>query len=584
MIRVVARHRRWLTTILSLSAVTTSTAMTSHVQQCVGATCHSNFEAKSFSTMTSPSSLGALPADLRFDLDADAISSRATAIISTLNTAYDAVAAVPLDAVTWQNVVGTLIAADNDLHARGASVVLPMYTHLEKSVRDASSAANAQIDKHQVELTARRDVYQRLAALRAKIESGAVSADSIQRRLLRKMCEDCERQGVALAADAAARLTAINQRIAELSVEFQKALNEENERLLFTEQELAGLSPDFVANLPRDEASGKRVITLKYTDMFPVLKQGSVENTRRLVEEANSGKCPGNVALIEEVLTLRLEAARLLGFKSDSEFQLAVLMAKTPEAVRDFLTDLDKRLTPKAEAERAELLELKREMCAAANVPFDGKLYSHDWRYYQQQLQTKKFNVDEEAVKAYFPFEHVATTMFDLYQHLFHVRFTEIKPGTPNHRVWHPEVLQYVVTDAASGAELGSFFLDLHPREGKYGHACVMPLIPTFIDESKNNTRNPLVAAMLANFSKPTADKPSLLYHDEVVTFYHEFGHAIHGIVSQARFARFSGTSVERDFVECRKFAVVCLFFFLCVCTTPMFADIPFGNRSVTCK
>jgi thimet oligopeptidase len=506
--------------------------------------------------------LGALPADLRFDLDADAISTRATSIINTLNAAFDAVAAVPLDAVTWQNVVGTLIAADNDLHARGASVVLPMYTHLEKSVRDASSAANAQIDKHQVELTARRDVYERLAALRSKIESGAVSADSIQRRLLRKMCEDCERQGVALAPDAAARLTAINQRIAELSVEFQKALNEENQRLLFTEEELAGLAPDFVANLPRDEASGKRVITLKYTDMFPVLKQGSVENTRRLVEEANSGKCPDNVALIEEVLTLRLEAARLLGFKSDSEFQLAVLMAKTPAAVRDFLTDLDKRLTPKAEAERAELLELKREMCAAANVPFDGKLYSHDWRYYQQQLQTKKFNVDEEAVKAYFPFEHVATTMFDLYQHLFHVRFTEIKPGTPNHRVWHPEVLQYVVTDAASGAELGSFFLDLHPREGKYGHACVMPLIPTFIDESKNNTRNPLVAAMLANFSKPTADKPSLLYHDEVVTFYHEFGHAIHGIVSQARFARFSGTSVERDFVECRKSFFFVTFFF----------------------
>jgi thimet oligopeptidase len=550
-------RRGWLT-LMSISA--TSAALSSGapaMMNCVGALCH---QPKTFATMTSSSTLGALPADLRFDLDAETIGKHAEAMMSAQTAAHDAVAAVPVGGVTWHNTVSVLVNVDNSLHARGAALVLPMYTHVEKSVRDASSAANAQLDKHAVELTARRDVYERLAALRAKADSGAEKLDAAQRRLLGKMCEDCERQGVALPAEAAARLTAINKRIAELSVEFQKALNEENERLLFSEAELAGLSPDFVNNLPRDEASGKRVVTLKYTDLFPVLKQATVENTRRVVEEANSAKCPANVALIEEVLTLRLEAARLLGFKSDSEFQLAVLMAKTPEAVRDFLGDLDKRLTPKADAERAELLELKREMCAAANQPFDGKLYSHDWRFFQQQLQTKKFNVDEEAVKAYFPFEHVATTMFDLYQHLFHVRFAEIKPGTPNHRVWHPDVLQYVVTDASNGAELGSFFLDLHPREGKYGHACVMPLVPTFVDETKNNTRNPLVAAMLANFSKPTADKPSLLYHDEVVTFYHEFGHAIHGIVSQARFARFSGTSVERDFVECRKCLFLCLF------------------------
>lgn len=422
----------------------------------------------------------------------------------------------------------------------------------DRAIRDASSAANAKLDKHQVELASRRDVYERLAALRDG--AAGASLDGVQRRLLGKMCEDYERQGVALPAEQAARLKAINQRLAEISVEFQKTLNEENQKLLFSEAELAGLSPEFVQNLPTE--GEKRVVTLKYTELFPILKQCSVEATRRAVEEANSNKCPENVALMHEALTLKLEAARLLGFESESAFQLAILMAKTPANVNAFLTDLNERLSPLADKERQQLIELKKKAGGAS----DGKLYSHDWRYFQQQLAQLEHNVDEELIKQHFPLAHVKAEVLKLYEQLLDVKFTHIVAGTPNHRVFHPDVEQWAVTDASTGAELGTFFLDLHPREGKYGHACVMPLIPTYV--TNNGTRNPQVGAMLANFSKPTKDKPSLLDHDEVTTFAHEFGHQCHGFVSTARYARFSGTSVERDFVEAVSVFLSFFFFF----------------------
>jgi Zn-dependent oligopeptidase len=417
-----------------------------------------------------------------------------------------------------------------------------LFLSFSRLVRDASSAASAALDKHSVELVSRRDVYLRLAALR----DARPALDSVQQRLLNKMCEDYERKGVALEPAQAARLKEVNQRLAQLSVDFQSALNEENEQLLFTDDELAGLPADLISTLAT-AADGRRVVTLKYTHLFPVLKMARKPETRRRVEEANSKKVPENVARMHEALTLKLEAARLLGFESDAAYELSVLMAKTPANVNALLSDLNDRLTPLLEKERQQLLELKSK---TEGELADGKLYAHDWRYLQQRVLQAEHNVDEERIKQYFPLEHVATQMFEIFERLFHVKVAKVTPESPNYRVWHPDVEQFVVTDAESGAELGTMFQDLFPREGKYGHACVMPLIPTYVDEANSNARNPVVVVMLANFSKPTKERPSLLDHDEVVTFFHEQGHAYHGLVSRARFARFSGTSVERDFVE----------------------------------
>ena len=219
-------------------------------------------------------------------------------------------------------------------------------------------------------------------------------------------------------------------------------------------------------------------------------------------------------------------------------------MAKTPENVIKFETDLAEKLQQLKEKETTEWLRLKQEEKTARSEEFDGKIHSHDWNYYHTKNMKENFQVDDEEIKKYFPMEVVTNGMFEVYEQVLSLKFVEIQ----NPSVWHESVRMFAVHDKDSAEFIGHFYLDLYPREGKYGHAAAFPLQPR-CEFSDGTVQHPVVA-MVANFTKPTADRPSLLKFNEVETYFHEFGHVMHGICTKSKYSRFSGTNVERDFVE----------------------------------
>jgi len=221
-------------------------------------------------------------------------------------------------------------------------------------------------------------------------------------------------------------------------------------------------------------------------------------------------------------------------------------MAKTAQRVNEFLDDLQARLTPVGHAERDKLLMLKKEECAKHGFPFDDKLYLWDWRYLDRLFTEQALDLDTSLLKQYFPVDFIVPTILQIYQDLLGVRFQAVKG-----EAWHLEVQQFSVWEANATDEkgfLGYCYLDLYPREAKYSHAAVWQLISGC--DTPSGGRSYPVSAMVANLAKPTQGNEALMTHDDVVTFFHEMGHAFHGLLSRTRYGRFHGTSVARDFVE----------------------------------
>jgi len=459
----------------------------------------------------------------------DAVLAQAQQILEDLVT--------PKDQRTFENTMLPLDQISDVLSKANTRYAFMGYVHPEKEVRSAAKEAEEKLETFGVEMVFRDDLNAAVKEYSETEEARRLEGEPA--RFVEFTLRDLRHAGHELSPEARARVKERTQRLVELGVRFQENIDEWDDHILVTRDELEGLPPSFAESLETDEETGKLKVTLAYPHVIPFVENAKRRDLREeLSFKFNTQAVEANRKILEEALALRREIAEEFGVPSWAHHRLEERMAKDPERVAAFYDSLIPPLTKQGEVDIAAMAEL---LLADHDDP---RLQTWDWRYYDTQQRRTDYGVDPFEVAEYFALDSVLGGLFDLVQETFGLEFREI----PDPEVWHPEVRLFAIHDARGGEELSHFYLDLFPREGKYGHAAEFPLIMSRRLED-GSYQNP-VCAMVANFTKPTASAPSLLQHGEVETLFHEFGHVLHQNLGRTELARFAGTNVERDFVE----------------------------------
>lgn len=393
-----------------------------------------------------------------------------------------------------------------------------------------------------------KQVYDNQNDLNIEVEIGnAQTLNQEQKALLEDTYQEFVRGGSELNTSDQAKLREINEKLASLYPEFGNILLEESNSyymLIEDDSDLTGL-PKSVIDAAAEIAiskghKGAWAFTLDKPSWIPFLQYADNREKRKELYTAwmNRGKTEAfnTTPVINEILVLREQKAKLLGYTNFAKYSIAKNMAKTPERVYSLLMGL---WNPALEKSKKEAIDLQIMMNKEG---VEGKLESWDWWYYTEKLRKEKYDLDENELRPYFSLEAVKKGAFELSERLFDIKFNK-RTDLP---VYHEDVETYEITEA-DGTHIGVFYLDYFPRASKRGGAWMEAYRKQ--SGSGENMVTPIIVNV-GNFTKPTADAPSLLSIDEVQTLFHELGHGLHGFLSQVEYQTISGTSVKRDFVE----------------------------------
>ena len=477
----------------------------------------------------------AQPTSVQWSWTPEQIHASGQRVMSEADRRYDAIAKLKDGDRTFDN---TVLAMEKVGTWAGEEISVPLflkYVSTDEKIRAAGDTLEVEFSRWAIRTQAREDLY---AALKAGVKKEGPRND-LEKRLVEKMMLDFQLNGLDLEKQKRDRVTELKQKISDLGIAFDTNLNEAQDSLLLTREELAGMPDSYVERLDK-AADGRYKVTVSYPDFYPFMQNSTNARARMELEKKFSNRAADkNLKLLAEALVLRQQLAETMGKKNYAEYALQDRMAKSPDQVMSFLDDLVAKLKPFRDQEIATLAAMKREKEGEAA----GPLAIHDWRFYDNELKKTKYQVNAEEVREYFPLDVVTEGLMSTYQTLFGLKFREIKPAN----AWHEDVQLFEVRDAKDDHLVGHFYLDLFPRPNKYGHAAAWGLVKGHME---NGTWVTPVSAMVCNFTKPTATDPSLLGHDEVETYFHEFGHVMHNINGKTPIGYFSGTSVYRDFVE----------------------------------
>lgn len=388
-------------------------------------------------------------------------------------------------------------------------------------------------------------LFKKVKAVYSQKESLGLNVE--QRMLLDKKYKAFSRNGANLPDDKKQELREIDKKLSSLSLKFGENVLAETNRFelqITNEEDLAGL-PDAVIEEAREIATLKGkdgwIFTLDYPSYIPFMKYAQNRELRKKMAIAFGARGfhndeLDNQEIVLETVKLRFKRANLLGYSSHAHFVLEERMAETPQKVQDFLDQLLEKAKPAALNEFKELENFARELDQI------DQLEKWDSGYYGEKLKQKRFNLDDEMLKPYFKLENVIDGVFNISNKLFDLHFQEVF-DIPK---YHPDVKTYRVIDSG-GKEISLFYADFHPRAGKRDGAWMTSYRPQFQKEDKDYRPH---ISIVCNFTKPTKRTPSLLTFNEVTTLFHEFGHALHGMLAATTYPSLSGTSVYWDFVE----------------------------------
>jgi len=415
--------------------------------------------------------------------------------------------------------------------------ILPMSelianVHPKKPVRTAAEKCEQRAKKYLSKLKLNRKLFDAVKAVDTQ------GLDDATKRFVEHLLRDYRRAGVDQDEKTRAKLAKLDERMVKLGQTFGRNIREGKRSLKVSAKELEGMPADWMkAHQKKKSADGKITVTTDYPDFFPVQSYADSEGLRRkLYHEFLNRAYPANVKILKELLQTRHEYATTLGYSDWAAYNAEDKMVKKKEVIARFIDKVAKLARPKMKADLKELLARKKK-----DHPKATRVGHWDRFYYVKKIQSERFGVKPDEVRAYFDFPKVKAGLMDIAQKLWGVTFKRNAQA----RVWHPRVEAYDVYDGEE--RIARFYLDSHPRKGKYGHAAEFPIY-----SGVTGVQLPS-ASLVTNFPDPakTDGGPALMEHNQVTTFFHEFGHLMHQLLAgKHQWVSQSGINCEWDFVE----------------------------------
>ena len=436
---------------------------------------------------------------------------------------------------TFDNTMLPLDELSNQLGSIAGNIYLIAYTHTDSLTRSNALEANTTLEQYGNKIQLNDTLYQAVKNYSTSPEALALTGPKA--KYLKETVENFERNGFALSKEGREKLKAINDEISEIGNEFSKNIASYQDFLIVSDEEMKGLPEDY--REARRQEDGTYKIDLSYPSYFPFMKYSESDQARKdLYMKFNNRAVDNNLEVLQQLLIKRKEMANLLGYETYAQYRLEDRMAQNPETVWAFESDLTTKVQPKARNDYEELLKVKRSIATLENP---ARINNWERSYYNNLLLKEDYQLDAEVVKQYFSLDDVLEGLFSITQNIFNLEYKEVQDAS----VWQKDVRMFEVYK--DGKLKGRFYLDLHPRENKYGHAACFPMITG--KKAAQGYQVP-VASLVCNFPAPTADKPALLPHSQVITFFHEFGHVLHHLMTTSELSAQAGFSVARDFVE----------------------------------
>lgn len=470
------------------------------------------------------------------------IQTKTATSIQEAEQALERLVIIPADQRTYENTVYAfdVICSLSDLAIMRSSLSAVEMVSPQEELRTAAHEAVKTINEFWVD-----HVENNLALYKSlkDYEEQRVSLENLsdeQRYFLTKTLEDFKRNGMELPVEKRQQVGELKKELAKLEQEFEVNIAKDNRTVAVPREGLAGLDDDFIASLQKTP-EGNYILGVDYPTYYNVMENCTDSQTRKKLYRAfNNRAYPINEANLKLVIAKRDQLAKLLGFSSYAQLDLDDQMVENPERAEQFLHELIQRAATK---EQQEYEQLVAELPADIALTADGKIEPWDLPYVKALYKKKHFTIDEREIAEYFPMQKTIDGLLGIYKKFLSLDFKEV----PVTGLWHEDVKLVEVYDAQKNF-LGYLLLDLYPRPNKFSHACNMTIVPAVT--MPDGSRPPAVSLVIANFPKPTPTKPALLKRDDVNTFFHEFGHALHGLLGRTTVASFSGTNVKRDFVE----------------------------------
>jgi thimet oligopeptidase len=468
-------------------------------------------------------------------LSAGDIVEATEASIQEARKSLEKLYSIPEEKRTFNNTMLGLDNIYNNVENVYGSISLMGSVHPVDEIRDLANESISEFAKFYNEIQLDENLYRAVKEFSTTDEAKQLAG--YKAKFVKETVEDFERNGFALSKEKREELKIINDKLSDLSIKFQQNIAEVDDYLIVNESEIDGLPDDYKKSRVLEDGNYK--IDLSYPSYIPYMQFSKSDKARKeLYTMFRNRAADDNLEILSKVLVLRKGMAQMLGYNTYAEYRVGDRMAKTPQNVWDFENGLIDKVKEKAKIDYDELLEVKRTETKDNTVEL---IQPWESAYYNNILLKDKYELDQNLVKEYFEANNVISGLFNISQQLFGVEFEEVTPAS----VWQDDVRLYSVKK--DGKVISRFYIDLFPRPNKFSHAACFPMKG---GKTTDDGYQLPTAALVCNFPAPMDDVPSLLSHDQVETFFHEFGHVLHNVLTQTELSSHSGTSVSRDFVE----------------------------------